>query len=49
VILYKRAKKVVVRGEKDFAFTLDGEIIRKPVLELEVEKNALKFAVPNNI
>ncbi len=46
VILYKRAKKVVVTGEKDFAFTLDGEIIRNPRLELEVIEKALNFAAP---
>lgn len=46
IIVYRRAKKVEVKGEPGFAYSLDGEIIYQDNFTLEVAEKAINFAVP---
>lgn len=46
IIVYRRAKKVEVKAQPGFAYSLDGEIIYSDHFTVEIAPNAVSFAVP---
>ena len=46
IITYRRGKTVHVKGGKDFAYTLDGEIVPASEFTIEIVPRAVRFVVP---
>ena len=46
IVTYRRGKTVHVKGNKNFGFTLDGEIVEKEDFTIEVCPRAIHFVVP---
>ena len=46
IVVYRRGRSVHVKGDKGFAFTLDGETVEKEEFTIEVCPGAIRFAVP---
>ncbi|MDO4548569.1 MAG: diacylglycerol kinase family protein [Clostridia bacterium] len=46
IILYTRAREILIETEADFPVVLDGEVVTIRRLEVGVEKKALPFVVP---
>ena len=46
IIVYRRAKQVVIEGEKGFCVSLDGEILEGEKIVVENKKQAIRFVVP---
>ena len=46
ILVYRQAKKIHVKGKKNFMYSLDGEIINTPEFDIEVVPGAIRFAVP---
>ncbi len=47
IIVYRRAKRVEIKAEDGFAYSLDGEIIYAKNFTIEIVPNALNFAAPD--
>ena len=45
-LVYRQAKKVEVKAEPGFEFSIDGEIFCESEFTVEVERGAVRFAVP---
>lgn len=45
-IVYRRAKQVVIEGEKGFCVSLDGEVLNSEHIVVENKQQAIKFVVP---
>ncbi|NLV86120.1 MAG: diacylglycerol kinase family lipid kinase [Clostridiales bacterium] len=48
-IVYRRCKKLSIKGGKNFIYALDGEIYELPNMEIEVVPKAAKFIVPQGL
>lgn len=46
IIIYRRAKQVVIEGEKGFCVSLDGEILEGERIVVENKQQAIRFVVP---
>ena len=46
IIVYRRAKQVVIEGKKGFCVSLDGEILEGEKIVVENMKQAIRFVVP---
>ena len=46
IIVYRRAKQVVIEGEKGFCVSLDGEILEREKIVVENKQQAIRFVVP---
>ena len=46
IIVYRRAKQVVIEGSKGFCVSLDGEILKGERIVVENKQQAIRFVVP---
>lgn len=46
IIVYRRAKQVVIEGSKGFCVSLDGEILQGERIVVENKRQAIRFVVP---
>ena len=46
IIVYRRAKQVVIEGKKGFCVSLDGEILEGEKIVVENKQQAIRFVVP---
>ena len=46
IIVYRRAKQVVIEGKKGFCVSLDGEILESEKIVVENKQQAIRFIVP---
>ena len=49
IIVYRRAKQVVIEGEKGFCVSLDGEILEGEKIVVENKQQAIRFVVPESV
>ena len=46
IIVYSRAKKVVIEAKKGFCVSIDGEILEGEKIVVENKQQAIRFVVP---
>ena len=49
IIVYRRAKQVVIEGKKGFCVSLDGEILEGEKIVVENKPQAIRFVVPDKV